>query len=148
MKAGGSSRYFLVEADILPEVFIKVVEAKELLETGEAETIAEAAARVGISRSAFYKYKDSITPFQDLKRGSMLTLHITLRHRMGVLSNVLSLFASTGANILTINQSIPMNGVALVTVSAETTDMTITAEQLMDGVRNIAGVKKVEFTAG
>lgn len=148
MKAGCSSRYFLVEADILPEVFLKVVKAKELLETGQAGTIAEATSRVGISRSAFYKYKDSITPFQDLTRGSMLTLHITLRHKMGVLSNVLSLFASTGANILTINQSIPMNGVALVTVSAETTDMKITAEQLMDGIRGIAGVKKVEFTAG
>lgn len=148
MEGANTSRYFLVDADILPEVFIKVVEAKELLETGEASTVAEASARVGISRSAFYKYKDSITPFQDLKRGRMLTLHITLRHRMGVLSSVLALFADTGANILTINQSIPMNGAALVTITFETADMTITAQELMDRVRGIDGVKKVEFTAG
>lgn len=148
MEGANTSRYFLVDADILPEVFIKVVEAKELLETGEASTVAEASARVGISRSAFYKYKDSITPFQDLKRGRMLTLHITLRHRMGVLSSVLALFADTGANILTINQSIPMNGAALVTITFETADMTITAQELMDRVRGINGVKKVEFTAG
>lgn len=148
MEGANTSRYFLVEADILPEVFIKVVEAKELLETGEAATVAEASARVGISRSAFYKYKDSITPFQDLKRGRMLTLHITLRHRMGVLSSVLALFADTGANILTINQSIPMNGAALVTITFDTADMTITAQELMDRVRSIDGVKKVEFTAG
>lgn len=148
MEGANTSRYFLVDADILPEVFIKVVEAKELLETGEAATVAEASARVGISRSAFYKYKDSITPFQDLKRGRMLTLHITLRHRMGVLSSVLALFADTGANILTINQSIPMNGAALVTITFETADMTITAQELMDRVRGINGVKKVEFTAG
>lgn len=148
MEGANTSRYFLVEADILPEVFIKVVEAKELLETGEAATVAEASARVGISRSAFYKYKDSITPFQDLKRGRMLTLHITLRHRMGVLSSVLALFADTGANILTINQSIPMNGAALVTITFETADMTITAQELMDKVRSVGGVKKVEFTAG
>lgn len=148
MEGANTSRYFLVDADILPEVFIKVVEAKELLETGEAATVAEASARVGISRSAFYKYKDSITPFQDLKRGRMLTLHITLRHRMGVLSSVLALFADTGANILTINQSIPMNGAALVTITFETADMTITAQELMDKVRSVDGVKKVEFTAG
>ena len=148
MGGKGTSRYFLVDADILPEVFIKVVEARELLETGEASTVAEASARVGISRSAFYKYKDSITPFQDLKRGRMLTLHITLRHRMGVLSSVLALFADTGANILTINQSIPMNGAALVTITFETADMTITAQELMDRVRSTEGVKKVEFTAG
>lgn len=148
MESSGTSRYFLVEADILPEIFVKVVEAKELLETGEAATVAEAAAKTGISRSAFYKYKDSVTPFQDLKRGRMITLHITLRHRMGVLSSVLTLFASTGANILTINQSIPMNGAALVTITAETTDMTITAEELMDSIRKTTGVRKVEFTAG
>lgn len=148
MENSGTSRYFLVEADILPEIFVKVVEAKELLETGEATTVAEAAAKTGISRSAFYKYKDSVAPFQDLKRGRMITLHITLRHRMGVLSSVLSLFASTGANILTINQSIPMNGAALVTITAETTDMTITAEELMDSIRKTTGVRKVEFTAG
>lgn len=148
MDNGKSSKYFLVEADILPDIFIKVVEAKQLLETGEAATVAEATSILGISRSAYYKYKDSITPFQDLRRGSMITLHVTLRHKMGVLSALLALFANTGANILTINQSIPVGGTALVTVSAETTDMNITADALMDSIRAISGVKKVEVTAG
>lgn len=148
MDIGTSPRYFLVEADILPDIFLKVVRAKQLLETGEAATVAEATAKLGISRSAYYKYKDAITPFQDLKRGSMITLHVTLRHKVGVLSALLSVFAATGANILTINQSIPVNGTSLVTVSAETTDMTITADELMDSIRTIPGIKKVEVTAG
>lgn len=143
-----SSRYFLVDAAILPEIFIKVQEAKQLLETGEARTVAEATSVLGISRSAFYKYKDSIAPFQDLKRGSMVTLHITLRHKLGILSALLAVFAECGANILTINQSIPVGGTALVTVSVETNDMTITADALMDAIRAINGVKKVEVTAG
>lgn len=148
VESGTSSKYYLVEADILPDIFVKVVEAKRLLEIGEALTVAEAAARMGISRSAFYKYKDSITPFQDLKRGRMITLHITLRHKMGVLSSVLSFFASTGANILTINQSIPVNGTAFVTISAETTDMNISADELIAGIQDIDGVKRAEIAAG
>jgi chorismate mutase len=145
---GVSSKYFLVEADILPDIFIKVVQAKQLLETGEAATVAEATNKLGMSRSAYYKYKDSISPFQDLKRGRMISLHVTLRHKMGVLSAVLAVFANTGANILTINQSIPMGGTAFVTISAETADMSITADALMDSIRAISGVKKAEVTAG
>ncbi len=141
-------RYYLVDATMLPEVFVKVAEAKSLLETGEAITVAEATAMVGISRSAFYKYKDSITPFQDMKRGRIITYHITLRDRMGVLSQLLSVFANTGANILTINQSIPLNGIAMVTISAEASEMTTTAEQLMAELQAMQGVKKVEAIAG
>lgn len=148
MENNGVSKLFLIDAAILPEIFLKVVEAKELLETGETATVAEAAARMGISRSAFYKYKDYITPFYDLKRGRMITFNITLRHKMGVLSAVLSLFANTGANILTINQSIPMGGTAVVTISAETTDMSITPDELMVSIQNTVGVKKVDVTAG
>lgn len=148
MTAGHEPRYFLVEADMLPEIYVKVAKAKELIETGEAQTVAEAANVVGISRSAFYKYKDSITPFQDLKRGRIITFHITLRDKMGVLSSVLAVFSSSGANILTINQSIPLNGTALVTISAETAGMVITSEELLENLRDTSGVKKVEIIAG
>ena len=148
MTAGHEPKYFLVEADMLPEIYLKVAKAKELIETGEAQTVAEAANVVGISRSAFYKYKDSITPFQDLKRGRIITFHITLRDRMGVLSSVLAVFSSSGANILTINQSIPLNGTALVTISAETAGMAITSEELLENLHNTGGVKKVEIIAG
>ena len=142
------SKYCLVAGDMLPEIYIKVAKAKELIETGEAQTVSEAASAVGISRSAFYKYKDSITPFQDLKRGRIITFHISLRDRMGVLSSVLSVFADSGANILTINQSIPINGTALLTISAETTGMHVTTEQLLISLEVTAGVRKVEIIAG
>lgn len=148
MQNASEPKFYLVEADMLPEIFIKVAKAKEFLETGEATTVAEAANIVGISRSAFYKYKDSITPFQDLKRGRIITFHITLRDKMGILSSVLSVFANTGANILTINQSIPINGIALVTISAETTNMLITSEELFNDLQSTHGVKKVEVIAG
>lgn len=148
MSSANEPKFYLVEADMLPEIFVKVAKAKELLETGETATVAEAANFVGISRSAFYKYKDSITPFQDLKRGRIITFHIALRDKMGILSSVLSVFANTNANILTINQSIPINGIALVTISAETTGMLVTSEELLEDIRNTAGVKKVDVIAG
>ena len=148
MPNANEPKFYLVEADMLPEIFVKVAKAKELLETGETATVAQAASTVGISRSAFYKYKDSITPFQDLKRGRIITFHIALRDKMGILSSVLSVFANTGANILTINQSIPINGIALVTISAETTGMLITSEELLDDLHNTVGVKKVDVIAG
>jgi len=148
MPNANEPKFYLVEADMLPEIFVKVAKAKELLETGETATVAEAANTVGISRSAFYKYKDSITPFQDLKRGRIITFHIALRDKMGILSSVLAVFANTGANILTINQSIPINGIALVTISAETTGMLITSEELLEDLHNTLGVKKVDVIAG
>ncbi|MBR1781257.1 MAG: ACT domain-containing protein, partial [Oscillospiraceae bacterium] len=116
-------KYFIVEAEKLPEVFHKVVQVKRMLETREAETVNEAAQRVGLSRSAFYKYKDSVMPFNDMMSGHIVTFQSLLRDETGVLSSILRIFAASGANILTINQSIPVNGCAAVTVSAETSKM-------------------------
>ena len=142
------SKYYLVEGDMLPEIFLKVEDAKELLQTGAAETVAEAVAQVGISRSAFYKYKDAISPFQDMKGGHILTFHVLLRDKPGVLSAVLGAFAACGANILTINQSIPVNGAANVTVSAETGGMITDMETLLNQLRDADGVLKAEVMAG
>ena len=111
-------KYYLVRADALPEVFLKVMEAKELLETNECRTVAEAAERVGLSRSAFYKYRDAISNFRDLTGGRIVTYHVLLQDRTGLLSALLTAFAEAGANILTINQSIPSDGAALVVISA------------------------------
>lgn len=144
----GTSKYYLVEAGVLPEVFIKVTQVKELLETGEARTVADAVEKVGISRSAFYKYKDYVTPFHDMKRGSIITFHAILRDRMGVLSALLTIFADTGANILTINQSLPTNGVAVVTISATTEGMTTSMEKLLATAQGLDGVIKFEVLAG
>jgi chorismate mutase len=148
MPEKGKTKYYLVKEDALPEVFIKVTEVRELLESGEARTVAEAAEKVGISRSAFYKYKDSITLFRDMKRGSIVTFNAVLRDRMGVLSSLLSIFADTGANILTINQSIPTNGVASVTISATTEAMTAGTDELIAAAENLPGVIKFEILAG
>ena len=93
-------KYFIVEAEKLPEVFIKVVEAKRMLELREVSTINEAAQRVGISRSAFYKYKDAVMPFNDMMSGHIVTFQSILRDEPGVLSAILNIFAASGANIL------------------------------------------------
>ena len=141
-------KYYIVEASALPEVFVKVAEAKRLLSTGEASTVNEATKMTDISRSAFYKYKDSVQPFNDMKSEHIITFYGMLKDTAGVLSRVLSMFASSGANILTINQSIPTNGCAAVTISAETSEMEESLEQLLADVSALDGVVKLEILAG
>ena len=141
-------KYYLVDADMLPEIFLKVADAKERLQTGEAATVADAVGQVGISRSAFYKYKDAVHPFQDLKRGHIITFSLMLRDRPGALSGVLGVFAQCSANILTINQSIPVSGCANVTISADTAAMGVSMEEMMDQLLGCAGVIRAEILAG
>ena len=141
-------KYYLVDADMLPEIFLKVADAKERLQTGEAATVADAVGQVGISRSAFYKYKDAVHPFQDLKRGHIITFSLMLRDRPGALSGVLGVFAECSANILTINQSIPVNGAANVTISAETSAMTVEMEEMLTQLQAAEGVIRAEALAG
>ena len=133
---------------MLPEVFIKVCEAKEYLETGEASTVAEAVVKAGISRSAFYKYKDAITPFRDIKRDQVLTLSILMHDRPGALSSVLAIFATNKVNILTINQSISANGAAMVTLSIIADAMSITVDELKAQVEALSSVMRLELLAG
>ena len=137
MAAGSKPKYYLVEASVLPEIFAKVIEAKELLETGQVNVAAQA---VGISRSAFYKYKDFVSPFQDMSRGHLVTFNLELLDRQGVLSSVLAIFAENGANILTINQSIPTSGVAPVTITAATENMQTTMEAFMAALKAADGI--------
>jgi len=141
-------KYYIVAAEALPEVFLKVAEAKRMLQTGEADTVGEATRLAGISRSAFYKYKDAVQPFNDMKTGRILTFYAMLKNNPGVLSNVLSIFAASGANILTINQSIPVNGCAAVTISAETSDMKVSLEEMVAEVSETYGAVKFEILAG
>lgn len=141
-------KYYLVSAEALPEVFIKVAETKRMLQVGEADTVGEAARLVGISRSAFYKYKDAVQPFQNMRAGHIITFYALLKDIPGVLSNYLSIFANSGANILTINQTIPTNGCAGVTISAETSDMVEGLEELMARASSAEGVLKFEIMAG
>ena len=145
---GKAPRYYIIEAKALPEIFLKVAEAKRLLEIGEATTVNEAAQTVGISRSAFYKYKDAVRPFNDMMTGRIITFQGLLKDERGVLSAILSVFAKFGANILTINQSIPTNGCAAVTISAETSAMENSLEQLITDVSALDNVIKFEILAG
>ena len=141
-------KYYIVSEDALPDIFIKVAEAKRMLQVGEAQTVGEAARRMNISRSAFYKYKDAVQPFQDLKAGRIITFYALLKDNPGVLSNYLSIFAKSGANILTINQTIPTNGCAGVTISAETSDMNEGLDEMIAGITGAMGVLKFEILAG
>ncbi|MCI9644183.1 MAG: ACT domain-containing protein [Oscillibacter sp.] len=141
-------KYYIVAADALPEIFVKVAEAKRMMQTGEADTVGEATKLAGISRSAFYKYKDSVQPFNDMKAEHIITFYAMLKDVAGVLSGVLAVFAASGANILTINQSIPTNGCAAVTISAETSRMEQSLEQLMGDASALEGVLKFEILAG
>lgn len=141
-------QYYLVEASALPEVFLKVAEAKRLLSTGEAATVNQATVMTGISRSAFYKYRDSVLPFQNMMTGRIITFQLILHDEPGVLSSILSCFANHSANILTINQTLPSGGIAAVTVTAETSAMTETIETLLHELFSTLGVVKAEILAG
>ena len=141
-------KYYLVAAEALPEIFIRVAEAKRMMQTGEADTVGAATKMAGISRSAFYKYKDAVQPFQNMKAGHIITLYALLRDNPGVLSNYLTIFADSGANILTINQSIPTGGKAMVTISAETGALVCPIEELTRLLSETRGVVRAEAVAG
>ena len=142
------NQFYIVAAEALPEVFLKVAEAKRMLQVGEARTVGEASRLVGISRSAFYKYKDAVQPFQNMRNGHIVTFYALLRDNPGVLSDYLAIFADSGANILTINQTIPANGCAGVTVSADTGDMHVSMDEMMGRIGRSRDVLKLEILAG
>ncbi len=141
-------QYFIVEASVLPEVYRKVAEAKRLLETGEERTVNGAARRTGISRSAFYKYKDAVRPFRDMLHGGVVTVQMLLRDQPGALSSVLNLLADWGGNVLTINQAIPGGGAAAVTVGLETGGLSSGVEELLAVLRERPEVIRCEVLAG
>lgn len=141
-------KYYIIEASALPEVFLKVAEAKRLLSTGQAATVNEATQMTDISRSAFYKYRDAILPFQNMMNGRIITFQFMLHDEQGLLSQILGIFAQEKANILTINSIIPTNGCALVTISAETSEVSISLEELLHALGVVPGVIKAEVLAG
>ena len=141
-------KYYIVEASALPEVFLKVAEAKRLLSTGEVSTVNDATRLTGISRSAFYKYRDAVMPFQHMMSGRVVTFQLLLQDEPGALSNLLTIFADHKANIMTINSIVPTNGSAVVTISAETMDLTIQLEEMLRLLRQEPGVIKADILAG
>jgi len=141
------SVFFLVDSVVLPEVFAKVIEVKKILSFGSIKTVNDAVKEVGISRSAFYKYKDYVFPFYETSRGKVLTLFFVVEDFSGILSSIINKIASANANILTINQNIPINGLADVTVSIETFEMKDDMQALMSEIRKIEGVRRCEILA-
>ena len=136
--------FYLVKEDILPEAIKKTIKVKEILKRGEVRTINQAVELMGLSRSAYYKYKDYVFPFYEASKDKIITLSLLLEHKPGVLSRVLNLIATDSGSIMTINQGIPLQGVANTTISIETKNMTVDLEALLDKLRMIDGVKRLE----
>ena len=137
---GEATKYFVVKQKAIPEVLLKVVEAKRLLESEKVLTIQEAVDAVGISRSSFYKYKDDIFPFHDNSQGTTITLTFQMDDEPGILSDVLKIIAEYRANILTIHQSIPINGVATLTLSVDILPGEGDAEAMVDEIEQRDGI--------
>lgn len=135
----------MVQEDILPEAIKKTIKVKEILKCGEARTINEAVARMDLSRSAYYKYKDYVFPFYEVSQGKIVTLNIMISHKPGTLSQVLNTVADIRGSVLTINQGIPLQGIANVTISVETKEMTMTSEEFLNRLKVLPGINKIEI---
>ena len=134
--------YYLVDKKVLPEVFLKVMDVKQRLNIGESASVNEAVRKVGLSRSAYYKYKDSVMPFYEATNGKKVTLLITVENFQGILSEIIRTIAESRANILTINQNIPINGLADISISIETVSMYGTVDDIINDISKLAGVRK------
>ena len=139
------NKYLIVAANALPEVFHKVVEAKELLKQGKAKGVTEAAKIVGISRSTFYKYSDFVFTLEDGMRGNKVTVAFVLAHESGVLSHLLDSIAMHSGNVLTLSQEAPINGVANVNVTFDISDLIVSIDDLIGSFRSLKGVVKAKL---
>ena len=140
-------QYYVLKEKAVPEVLLKVVEAKRLIESGKIASVQEATEKVGISRSSFYKYKDNIFPFHDTAKGRTITLVIQLDDEPGLLSVVLKTVAEFHANILTIHQSIPINGIASLTLSVDVLPQTGDVAEMLDHIEEQEGIHYVKILA-
>ena len=141
-----NNKYYLIKQKAVPEVLLKVIEAKRLLETEKVMTIQEAAEKVGLSRSSFYKYKDDIFPFPENVKGRTVTFVLQMDDQPGMLSEVLKIIAHYSANILTIHQTIPINGVASLTMSMEIPPM-LDMSLMMTELEQKDGIQYVKILA-
>ena len=135
----------MVQEDILPEAIKKTIKVKEILKLGEAQTINEAVERMDLSRSAYYKYKDYVFPFYEIAQGKIVSITVSMSNDPGMLSSILRAIAESNGSILTINQDIPLQGIANVTIAFETKDLSTTLEECLDNIRSIRGILKVEI---
>lgn len=141
------TKYFVLKQKAVPEVLLKVVEAKKLIDSERAITIQEATEKAGISRSSFYKYKDDIFPFYDNAKGKTITMVLQMDDERGLLSDLLHIVAVYKANILTIHQSIPVNNVATLTLSVEVRPDTANISRMVEEMEENKGVHNVKIIA-
>lgn len=139
------NNYYLINADILPEIYSKVIKAKSLLSSGAAKSSSEAARMAGISRSAYYKYKDAIFEYNDNESDDTVTINAKLRDNAGVLSSLMSELYKAGANVLSVNQSVPVNSVADVSVTVRIAEMNIGVEEMIKTIKATDGVSSVSL---
>lgn len=140
-----NEKYFIIKKSVLPEVFSRVVYAKQLLSSNQCKTVNEATKVAGISRSAFYKYRDDVSVYIEHSNQTILTLNLILSDRKGLLSELLTLLSNYGASILTINQNIPSDDIAPVSVSMTTQDLTCSVEELVKVISKTSGILKVDI---
>lgn len=143
-----NERLVVVSSDVLPEIILKVLEAKKLRSVGDAKSSAEACREVGISRSAYYKYKDSVFAYEDKLSSRIVTFYLILKDKKGVLSSVLTKLSELNANVLTVNQNIPVDGVAAVTVSFRCEAAELDAGGIRREIAGLAGVVDIKIIAG
>lgn len=141
------TKYYLLKQKAVPEVLLKVAEAKKLIASEKAMTIQEATDQLGISRSSFYKYKDDIFPFYDNAKGKTITMVLQMDDEQGLLSDLLHIVAIYKANILTIHQSIPINGVATLSISVQVLQTTKDISEMLDAMEKRTGVQRVKILA-
>nr|WP_295971789.1 ACT domain-containing protein [uncultured Bacillus sp.] len=139
-----NKKFYLVREDVLTEAMKKTLEAKEMIERGKAESVWDAVQRVDLSRSAFYKYRDTVFPFHRIVKERLITLFFYLEDRSGTLSQLLQIVAASGCNVLTIHQTIPLQGRANVTLSVNTVGIEMDIEELLEKLRRLEFVEKVE----
>ncbi len=140
-------RYYIIDKNVLPIIFEKVVATKKLLQSGKCKTVNEATAQIGISRAVYYKYKDHISIFTEKNAQKIVTINMLLLDVVGVLSKILQQLSSVGASILTINQNIPIDDVAPVSISITTESMSVELEEMLSFISNIEGVLRANVVA-
>ena len=142
---GKKDKFYLVNEVILPEAIKKTIKVKSILQLGEAKTINEAVEKMDLSRSAYYKYKDYVFPFYELSQGKIVSINALISNESGMLYNILRIIADYNGSVLTINQNLPLQGVAHVNISFETKELTLPVEDVLHEVRQLEGVIKVEL---
>lgn len=145
MKRLGEGRFYLVREDVLTESMLKTIEVKKLLASGKVSTIQEATKSIGLSRSAFYKYRDTVFPFESVARERILTIFIQLEDQKGSLATLLSIVTDARCNVLTIHQTIPVQGRANVTLSLDVTAMEIKVELFIQRLKSPEFIESVSI---